>query len=153
MVICSLSFYSIVSLLSTLLLGQYVNYLTRLSYVCSVRVRRVYCQSRYLPSGISLVYNIFREKMPSIKYLCNQCQELFELLDSHRAEEIKCPRCASRDIKGLTADSPETGPPLWEYVCQQCGGRFRVKAPGGPSEEKEIRCPGCESRNVNWLQR
>lgn len=89
--------------------------------------------------------------MPSMKYLCNQCQELFEFLDSHSAEDMKCPRCTSRDIKGLTTSSIETGPPPWQYVCQQCGGRFQVKAPRGPSEEKKIRCPSCESRNVKWL--
>ena len=151
MVICSLLFYSNVSLLSTPVLGQHVDYLTCVSYSCFyIGVRRDSCQTRCFPSGI-MVYNIFREKMPSIKYLCNHCQELFEFLDSHRGEDIKCPRCASKDIKGLTACSLETGPPPWEYLCQQCSGRFRVKVPGGPSEEKEIRCPRCESRNVKWL--
>jgi DNA-directed RNA polymerase subunit RPC12/RpoP len=85
------------------------------------------------------------------KYLCNRCQEWFELLGPHHAEEARCPRCSSEDVREVNACGVETGPPPWEYVCHQCGGRFRVAAPRGPSEEKEIRCPGCESRNIEWL--
>jgi DNA-directed RNA polymerase subunit RPC12/RpoP len=88
--------------------------------------------------------------MEAKKYLCNHCQELFDLLEPHNYHEARCPRCSSKDVEELTACSLESGPPPWEYVCQQCGGRFRVKAPRGPSEEKGIRCPRCESRNVRW---
>jgi DNA-directed RNA polymerase subunit RPC12/RpoP len=89
--------------------------------------------------------------MPSVKYLCHQCQEMFELLGAYRAEDIKCPRCGGRDIKEMAASGSEAGPPPWEYVCQQCGGGFRIKAPSGPSEAKNIRCPRCGSREVKWL--
>jgi DNA-directed RNA polymerase subunit RPC12/RpoP len=89
--------------------------------------------------------------MEAKKYLCNQCQELFDLIEPGNSVATRCPRCSSGDIQELIACNLENGPPPWEYVCQQCGGRFLIKAPRGPSEEKEIRCPRCESRNVKWL--
>ena len=88
--------------------------------------------------------------MQAKKYLCNQCEELFELLEPHHADEARCPRCSSKDVEELIACSRETGPPPWEYECRQCGGKFRVAAPRGPSEEKKIRCPRCGSRNIEW---
>lgn len=89
--------------------------------------------------------------MQITKYLCDHCKEQFELLASHYTEEVKCPRCSSRDIAETIACSLEKAPSPWEYVCQQCGKRFRVKAPRGPTEEKEFRCPICESKNIKWL--
>ena len=89
--------------------------------------------------------------MQAAKYLCNRCQELFELLEPHHTEEIKCPRCSSEDVRELIDCNLGTGPPPWEYVCHQCGGKFRVAAPRGPTEAKKIRCPTCESRNIEWL--
>ena len=89
--------------------------------------------------------------MPIARYLCNHCQETFDLLEPHPAEELRCPRCSGEDVQELKACSLEAGPPPWEYVCRQCGGRFRVAAPRGPSEEKGLRCPICESGNIEWL--
>ena len=109
------------------------------------------CQARIFPTGISLVYNIFEEKMPAIKYLCNQCQELFDLLGAHNSDKARCPRCSSNDVQELIACSLETGPPPWEYLCHQCGGGFLIAAPRGPSEEKKIRCPRCGSGKLEWL--
>ena len=86
-----------------------------------------------------------------MEFICNQCGEWFELLGPHSMENANCPRCASRDVKEVTAKGPEVGPPPWMYLCQQCGGRFRLKAPSGPSEEKEVRCPRCGGRDVQWL--
>jgi DNA-directed RNA polymerase subunit RPC12/RpoP len=89
--------------------------------------------------------------MEAKKYLCNQCQELFDLLESTSSDKVKCPRCYSEDVSELIACGLGNGPPFWEYNCQKCGGIFRIKAPRGPAEEKKIRCPKCESRNINWL--
>ena len=89
--------------------------------------------------------------MEAIKYLCNQCRELFDILEPHGCDAVKCPRCSSEDIQELIACGLNNGPPSWEYVCQHCNGKFQVKAPRGPSEEKELRCPRCESRDIKWL--
>jgi len=89
--------------------------------------------------------------MEAKKYLCRQCQELFDLLEPYHADEIRCPRCSSEEVQELIACSSENGPPPWEYECHQCSSRFRVAAPRGPSEEKELRCPRCGSRNIEWL--
>jgi DNA-directed RNA polymerase subunit RPC12/RpoP len=89
--------------------------------------------------------------MEAKKYICNRCQEQFDLLESNNSDKTKCPRCYSEDVQEFIACSLEAGPPFWEYACQQCGGRFRVKAPRGPAEEKKIRCPECESRDIKWL--
>ena len=89
--------------------------------------------------------------MTAKKYLCNWCQETFDLLETHQAAEIRCPRCSSEDVQELIACRLGVSPPPWEYVCHQCGVRFRVAAPSGPSEEKVIRCPVCTSSNIEWL--
>ena len=89
--------------------------------------------------------------MEARKYSCNQCLELFDLIDSHVADKVRCPWCSSENVEELIACSLETGPPPWEYVCQHCNSRFRVAAPHGPSDEKKIRCPICKSSNIEWL--
>ena len=88
--------------------------------------------------------------MPGKKYIC-KCGELFELLELRTAEDLKCPRCAGRNIGETNACSLEIGPPPWKYECQQCGIRFSVEAPRGPDETKKLVCPVCGSRNIKWL--
>jgi DNA-directed RNA polymerase subunit RPC12/RpoP len=66
------------------------------------------------------------------------------------AADIRCPRCASREIMEITACNLEIGPPPWQYTCLSCGRRFRVKAPRGPTEEKDLRCPFCQSKEIKW---
>jgi DNA-directed RNA polymerase subunit RPC12/RpoP len=40
------------------------------------------------------------------------------------------------------------GPPAWQYKCPECGHKFQMPAPKGPSEEKKRTCPKCHSQNI-----
>ncbi len=37
---------------------------------------------------------------------------------------------------------------LWDYDCSQCGVRFSVEVPKGPTEERALRCPQCRSDHI-----
>ncbi|HUT67026.1 MAG TPA: zinc ribbon domain-containing protein [Dehalococcoidales bacterium] len=40
------------------------------------------------------------------------------------------------------------GPPAWRYKCRECGHKFEMPAPKGPSEEKSRACPECQSKDI-----
>jgi len=43
------------------------------------------------------------------------------------------------------------GPPAWRYECRECGHKFNMAAPKGPSEEKKRACPKCQSKDIKRL--
>jgi DNA-directed RNA polymerase subunit RPC12/RpoP len=43
------------------------------------------------------------------------------------------------------------GPPDWIYSCGECGAKFNVPVPKGPSEEKEHACPKCRSKKIKRI--
>lgn len=43
------------------------------------------------------------------------------------------------------------GPPDWVYLCGECGVKFNMPAPKGPSEEKNRACPKCQSKNIERI--
>jgi len=40
------------------------------------------------------------------------------------------------------------GPPDWVYKCGECGAKFTMPSPKGPSEERGRACPKCNSKNI-----
>ena len=41
-----------------------------------------------------------------------------------------------------------TGPPAWQYKCQDCGYEFQMPVPRGPTEAGNQTCPECHGRNI-----
>ena len=50
------------------------------------------------------------------------------------------------DVENLADRS--NGPPDWQYECLDCGKKFEMPAPRGPSEEKNRSCPECSGKNI-----
>lgn len=94
--------------------------------------------------------------MEEYVYLCQQCNNLFDLSvlpGPEEEKEVKCTECQSMNVERLNVwisnvCSLEEGPPAWEYTCHQCKTFFRLLVPHGPKEEEEAECPQCKSRDI-----
>jgi DNA-directed RNA polymerase subunit RPC12/RpoP len=59
-------------------------------------------------------------------------------MKTQKADVKSCPACPY-------------GPPAWQYECQECGHKFQMPAPKGPTEAKSRACPECKSKNIKRL--
>jgi len=60
-----------------------------------------------------------------------------------RQSEINTPK-----PDGTSCFACPYGPPAWQYKCHECGHKFEMPAPKGPTDAKSRTCPECKSKDI-----